>query len=510
MATRCLESSGRLEPVDLCVRYQAPEHDQCFLCLAAIDEERCEAGAGFGMIRLLVQNLAKDVFCGHAVIGELCGAGLVDHEVQLRREDALDPLPHGGFRECPCEGVGDGAVTERQDHRDALDAVLCSQFLIRVDINLHQLEGAARFGGHLFEDWSEDATRLAPRGPEVDHDGNLAAALEHFLREVRGVYVLHEIAGSGHRGKITGGSPATVVAMESRPEAPFGQVLTAVITPFGDDGSIDYGTFWRLTRFLADHGSDGIVVGGTTGESPTLSKVEKVALFKAAVDAVGDQMKVIAGAGTYNTRESVELAQRAADSGVHGVMAVTPYYSKPPQEGLFRHFTAIADATELPMMIYNIPSRTCRLIEIETLVRLADHHRIVAVKDAVDDLDFTRREIEALPEGFAVYSGSDSMTREIVRMNGVGVVSVAAHLAGEKVKAMVEAAVWGNDEEADHLNGLLGPLNAALFLEPNPMPLKAGLDMAWDPVGDPRLPLIPASGDTRAALESALAGLSEA
>jgi 4-hydroxy-tetrahydrodipicolinate synthase len=297
--------------------------------------------------------------------------------------------------------------------------------------------------------------------------------------------------------------------MESRPEAPFGQVLTAVITPFGEDGSIDYGTFWRLTRFLADQGSDGIVVGGTTGESPTLSKVEKVALYKAAVDAVGDHMKVIAGAGTYDTRESVELAQRAADSGVHGVMAVTPYYSKPPQEGLFRHFAAIADATELPMMLYNIPSRTCRLIEIETLVRLAEHPRIVAVKDAVDDLDFTRREIEALPEGFAVYAGSDAMTREIVRMNGVGVVSVAAHLVGEKVKALVEAAAWGNDEEADHLKGQLGPLFGALFLEPNPMPVKAGLDLAWDPVGDPRLPLIPASNDTRAAIEAALAGLSE-
>jgi 4-hydroxy-tetrahydrodipicolinate synthase len=298
--------------------------------------------------------------------------------------------------------------------------------------------------------------------------------------------------------------------MESRPEAPFGQVLTAVITPFGNDGSIDYGTFWRLTRFLADHGSDGIVVGGTTGESPTLSKVEKVALYKAAVDAVGDRMTVIAGAGTYNTRESVELARRAADSGVHGVMAVTPYYSKPPQEGLFRHFTAIADATELPMMLYNIPSRSCRLIEVETLVRLAENPRIVAVKDAVDDLDFTRREIEALPEGFAVYSGSDAMTREIIRLNGVGVVSVAAHLAGDKIRAMVDAAVQGDAEEADRLNGLLGPLNEALFLESSPMPLKAGLDIAWDPVGDPRLPLIPASDDTRAALERALAALSEA
>ena len=296
--------------------------------------------------------------------------------------------------------------------------------------------------------------------------------------------------------------------MESRPESPFGQVLTAVITPFGDDGSIDYGTFWRLTRHLADSGSDGIVVGGTTGESPTLSKVEKVALFKAAVDAVGDRMTVIAGAGTYDTRESVELAKRAADSGVHGIMAVTPYYSKPPQEGLYRHFTAIADATDLRVLLYNIPGRTCRIIEVDTLVRLAEHPRIVAVKDAVDDIDYTRSEIAALPEGFAVYSGSDAMTREIVRMGGVGVVSVAAHLVGDMVKAMVGAALQGDDEEADRLNRRLGPLLDALFLEPSPMPLKAGLDLAWDPVGDPRLPLIPASDDTRDALESALSALS--
>lgn len=298
--------------------------------------------------------------------------------------------------------------------------------------------------------------------------------------------------------------------MESRPEAPFGQVLTAVITPFGDDGSIDYGTFWRLTRFLADNGSDGIVVGGTTGESPTLSKVEKVALFKAAVDAVGDRMSVIAGTGTYDTRESVDLSERAAESGVHGVMAVTPYYSKPPQEGLFQHFTAIADATDLPVMLYNIPGRTCRLIEIDTLVRLAEHPHIVAVKDAVGDMDFTRRQIRELPEGFAVYSGDDGATLEMVRAGGVGIVSVAAHLAGNEIKAMVQAAVAGDDEEADRLNNRLGPLFEALFIEPSPMPLKAGLDMAWDPVGVPRLPLVPASDETRAAVQSALASLKEA
>jgi 4-hydroxy-tetrahydrodipicolinate synthase len=295
--------------------------------------------------------------------------------------------------------------------------------------------------------------------------------------------------------------------MERRPHAPFGRVLTAIITPFSDDGSVDYGTFWRLTRHLADHGSDGIVVGGTTGESPTLTTDEKIALFKATVDAVGDRVTVVAGTGTYDTRESVEMTERAAEAGVDGVMAVTPYYSKPPQEGIIRHFTAIADATDLPVLLYNIPGRTCRLIEIDTLVTLAAHPHIVAVKDAVDDLDFTRRQIAALPEGFAVYSGSDGHTRELVRAGGVGVVSVAAHLAGDLIKAMVDAAIAGDDEEADRLDALLGPLNEALFIEPNPMPLKAGLDLAWEPVGTPRLPLVPASAATSAALESALSGL---
>jgi 4-hydroxy-tetrahydrodipicolinate synthase len=295
--------------------------------------------------------------------------------------------------------------------------------------------------------------------------------------------------------------------MESRPEAPFGPVLTAVITPFDDEGTIDYGAFWRLTRYLVDHGSTGVVVGGTTGESPTLTKVEKVALFKAAVDAVGDRATVIAGTGTYDTRASIELTERAADAGVDGAMAVTPYYSKPPQEGLFRHFVAIADATDLPLMIYNIPGRTARVVKVKTLVRLAEHEHIVAVKDAVDDLDWTRKSIDALPEGFAVYSGSDAMTREIVRSGGVGVVSVTAHLAGDAVRAMVDAAVRGDDEEADRLDASLSALNTALFAEPNPMPLKGALNVVWGSVGEPRLPLIPASDETVGQVTDALAAL---
>ncbi len=295
--------------------------------------------------------------------------------------------------------------------------------------------------------------------------------------------------------------------MEHRPEAPFGAVLTAVITPFHEDGSVDFGTFTRLTQHLTAHGSDGVVVCGTTGESPTLNAVEKVALFKAAVDAVGARSTVVAGTGTYDTRESIELSKRAAEVGCHAVMAVTPYYSKPPQEGIARHMMAIADATDLPMMVYNIPGRTCRLIEVDTLIRLAAHPQIVAVKDAVDDIDWTVRQIDALPEGFAVYSGSDALTLKIVRAGGVGVVSVAAHLAGDSIKAMVESAIVGKDDEADRLDAALAPLVEALFIEPSPMPLKAGLTLAWDPVGEPRLPLIPASDEATTAVREALVAL---
>jgi 4-hydroxy-tetrahydrodipicolinate synthase len=296
--------------------------------------------------------------------------------------------------------------------------------------------------------------------------------------------------------------------MDHRPEAPFGPVLTAVITPFGEDGSVDYGTFWRLTRHLSENGSDGIVVGGTTGESPTLSKVEKIALFKAAMDAVGDRMRVIAGTGTYDTRESLELTERAAESGCHGVMAVTPYYSKPPQEGLYRHFTAIANATDLPLMLYNIPSRTVVRIEIDTLRRLAEHPTIVAVKDAVDDIEWSRNQIQELPDGFAVYSGSDGMTHDIVAAGGVGVVSVAAHLAGLQIREMVEATIAGDEERAARLDGELRRLYEALFLEPNPMPLKAGLNDLWRSVGEPRLPLIPASDETTKRVREAVEALS--
>jgi 4-hydroxy-tetrahydrodipicolinate synthase len=214
-------------------------------------------------------------------------------------------------------------------------------------------------------------------------------------------------------------------------------------------------------------------------------------------------MKVIAGTGTYNTAESIELSRRAEEVGVDGLMAVTPYYSKPPQEGLYRHFRAIAESTDLPLMLYNIPGRTACLIQIDTLVQLAGVPQIVAVKDAVDDLEFTRKLLAAVPNDFAVYSGSDHMTREIVAAGGVGVVSVATHLAGSQVKRLVDASASGDEEEAARIDEALTPLFDALFIEPNPMPLKAGMGSMWGPVGEPRLPLVPAAKATVKLLEVA-------
>jgi len=297
--------------------------------------------------------------------------------------------------------------------------------------------------------------------------------------------------------------------MEHRPEPPFGRVATAVITPFTAEGPIDYAVFWRLVRHLADNGTETIVVSGTTGESPTLSKPEKMALFAAAVDAAAGKVKVVAGGTNNDTAESIEFARSAAESGVDGVMAVTPYYSKPPQRGIVAHMHAIADATELPVLIYNIPGRTATLIEIDTLVEICEHPRVVAVKDAVDDVDWSRKAIKALPEGIAVYSGSDHLTKDLVASGAVGVVSVTSHLAGREVAAMVDAVIDGDNTKAEQLHDLLMPLNHALFSEPSPMPLKAGLTAYWDSVGVSRLPLVAARTETVEAIGRALESIQE-
>lgn len=280
-----------------------------------------------------------------------------------------------------------------------------------------------------------------------------------------------------------------------------------MVTPFADDGSVDHQAAWELARYLADQGTDTLVVAGTTGESPTLSDAEKVALFKTVIDAVeAKKTNVIAGTGTYDTAHSVHLTERAADLGADGVLAVTPYYNRPSQAGLVAHFTAMADVG-LPVMLYNIPSRSGRIIEIDTVVRLAEHENVVAIKDAVGDLDFTSTTVNRAP-GFPVYSGDDSLTLPMMSVGAVGVVSVISHLAGPAVKAMLKAARNGDYPEARRLHHQLLPLQQACFAEPSPSPVKAALSRHWQRVGDVRLPLVAPSEETLAAVEKALSAIS--
>lgn len=290
---------------------------------------------------------------------------------------------------------------------------------------------------------------------------------------------------------------------------PFGTVLTAMITPFAPDGSVDYERAARLADHLADNGSDGLVVTGTTGESPTLSDDEKLALYATVAEAVGNRAAVVAGTGTYDTRHSVEMSRRAAAAGADGIMAVTPYYSRPPQRGLVAHFRAVADATDLPLIVYNIPGRAARLIEVETLVEIARHPRVAAIKDAVEDMEFTRASREAMPDDVVIFSGTDSVTLPLMEVGATGVISVASHFAGRQIKAMVEAFAAGDRAEAQRLHEGLMPIFEACFIEPNPMPTRAGLTELWEPVGDPRLPLAAADDSTREAVVAAV-GLAQA
>lgn len=276
-----------------------------------------------------------------------------------------------------------------------------------------------------------------------------------------------------------------------------------MITPMTPSKEVDHEKAWRLARHLSDTGSDALVVTGTTGESPTLSEMEKLALYKTVVDAVaGKDTYVIAGTGNYNTAESVHLTEKAGEIGCNGVLAVTPYYNKPGQSGLVAHFTAIAEVG-LPVVLYNIPGRTGLLIEVETLARLAEHENIVAVKDAVESAGFTSQTVNRLP-GFPVYSGQDSYTWPLMAVGAVGVVSVISHLAGRAVAALVRAALQGDVEEARRLHHLLLPLCEACFLETNPAPVKGAMDRLWEPVGGVRLPLVDASEETLVAVEKAL------
>jgi 4-hydroxy-tetrahydrodipicolinate synthase len=243
--------------------------------------------------------------------------------------------------------------------------------------------------------------------------------------------------------------------------APFGRVLTAMVTPFDDDGGMDLSGAARLASHLVDEGCDGLVISGTTGESPTTSDTEKEQLLRAVLDAVGGRATVVAGVGTYDTQHTVELAQQAEKVGAHGLLVVTPFYNKPPQEGLVRHFWAAADATGLPVMLYDIPGRSGVAITTETLVRLAAHERIVAVKDAKGDL-FASAEVMARTE-LAYYSGDDALNLAHLTQGAAGIVSVVAHVAAAQYATMVEAVRSGDLREAIRLHRQLLPAVRAIM-----------------------------------------------
>ncbi|MGE5549319.1 MAG: 4-hydroxy-tetrahydrodipicolinate synthase [Bacteroidota bacterium] len=273
----------------------------------------------------------------------------------------------------------------------------------------------------------------------------------------------------------------------------FGRVLTAMVTPFDQEGQVDLTQAGILAQRLVESGSDGLVVAGTTGESPTLTHREKLDLFRVVVEVVGGRAAVIAGTGSYSTAESLELTREAEKSGVDGILLVAPYYNKPPQEGLYQHFRAIARATRLPVMLYNIPGRTGVNIAPETLGRLAEIENIIAVKESSGNLSQTTEYREKTPRDFAIYSGDDLMTLPMMSVGAVGVVSVAAHLVGRRIKEMVEAEAAGKTEYAAKINQELAPLFRALFVTTNPIMIKAAVNMLGLRVGGLRLPLVEAN-----------------
>ncbi|MBO0655356.1 4-hydroxy-tetrahydrodipicolinate synthase [Streptomyces triculaminicus] len=293
------------------------------------------------------------------------------------------------------------------------------------------------------------------------------------------------------------------MAPTSTPQTPFGRVLTAMVTPFTADGALDLDGAQRLAAHLVDAGNDGLVVNGTTGESPTTSDAEKAQLVRAVVEAVGDRAHVVAGAGTNDTRHSIELARAAEQAGAHGLLVVTPYYNKPPQEGLRRHFTAVADATGLDVMLYDIPGRSGVQIETETMVRLAEHPRIVATKDAKGDLAAASWAMAR--SGLAWYSGDDMLNLPLLSVGAAGFVSVVGHVVAPELRALVEAYRSGDIDKAAEIHRRLLPVYTGMFRTQGVMTTKAALALQGLPAGPLRLPLIGLTDEQTEQLKSDLA-----
>ena len=273
--------------------------------------------------------------------------------------------------------------------------------------------------------------------------------------------------------------------------ARLGTVLTAMVTPFKPDGSLDTDTAARLATRLVDAGCDGLVISGTTGESPTTTDAEKSLLLRAVVDAVGDRARIVAGVGTYDTAHSVHLAKAAAAEGAHGLLVVTPYYSRPPQSGLVAHFTTVADATDLPVILYDIPPRSVVPIEWDTMRTVAQHPNIVAVKDAKADLPGAAQIMAET--GLVYYSGDDALNLPWLAMGAVGFISVWGHVAAGQLRDMLSAFNSGDIATARKIAVALGPLNAAQGRLGGVTLSKAGLRLQGFEAGDPRLPQMPAT-----------------
>jgi len=284
----------------------------------------------------------------------------------------------------------------------------------------------------------------------------------------------------------------------------FGRLLTAMVTPFDKNLEVDYGKAQELAEYLMANGSDGLVVAGTTGESPTLSHSEKLKLFQAVKEAVGNKGQVIAGTGSYSTRDSIELTHRAEELGVDGVMLVVPYYNKPPQDALYQHFAAVAETTKLPIILYNVPGRTSTNMLPDTIFKLSQIPNIVAIKEAAGDMDQVSAIKSLVSEEFLIYSGDDSLTLPILSLGGHGIISVAGHVIGKEIKEMIDSYLSGNIKGAQKLHQNLFPVFKTMFITTNPIPVKTAVNLIGLEVGQFRLPMISATEEQTTKLISVL------
>lgn len=283
-----------------------------------------------------------------------------------------------------------------------------------------------------------------------------------------------------------------------------GRLLTAMVTPFDDKGEVDYEQAKRLASALLDSGSDGVLVVGTTGESPTLVREEEIRLFADVKSTIGVRGAIIAGTGSNNTAEAIATTKEAERIGVDACLLVVPYYNKPSQEGLYQHFRTIAESTSLPCILYNVPSRTVISLSVDTVVRLSQIDNIIGIKEASGNLDQVSRIIADTREGFLVYSGNDNDTLPILALGGYGVISVASHLVGNQMKEMISSAIEGRTGRAAQIHRYLLPLFNAMFVVSNPVPIKYALNHVGFNVGNPRLPLTPLDDKSAAAIEAVL------